>query len=42
MVFSFDIFSAELKMEILREREMREGIEKQMMEEQRARGKSFQ
>ena len=26
-------------MEILREREMREGLEKQMLEEQRARGK---
>ena len=33
------IFAAELKMEILREREMREGLEKQMLEEQRARGK---
>ncbi|KAK4025091.1 hypothetical protein OUZ56_010594 [Daphnia magna] len=32
---------AELKMEILRERELRESIEKQMMEDQRSRGKPF-
>ena len=33
--------TAELKMEILRERELRESIEKQMMEDQRSRGKLF-
>lgn len=33
--------TAELKMEILRERELRENIEKQMMEDQRTRGKPF-
>ncbi|GIY95172.1 dachshund 1 [Caerostris extrusa] len=30
---------AELKMELLREREVREGIEKQLMDEQRTRSK---
>ena len=39
---SLSIFlTAELKMEILRERELRESIEKQMMEDQRSRGKLF-
>lgn len=37
----FPLSIAELKMEILRERELRESIEKQLMEDQRNRGKSI-
>ena len=37
----FCLLTAELKMEILRERELRENVEKQMMEDQRMRGKRF-
>ena len=40
-LFFFCLLTAELKMEILRERELRENVEKQMMEDQRMRGKPF-
>jgi hypothetical protein len=36
--YPFPIFSAELKMEVLREREMRETLERRLIDEQRLRG----
>ena len=38
IIFNCLFSTAELKMEILRERELRESIEKQLMEDQRNRG----
>ena len=38
IVLSLFYFTAELKMELLREREMREGLEKQLQEEQKNKG----
>lgn len=38
-IFFFFLFSAELKMDVLREREMKDSLERQLMDEQKTRGK---
>lgn len=38
IIFLFFFILAELKMELLREREMREGVEKQLEEEKKSKG----
>lgn len=42
MMYCFLLSSAELKMELLREKEMREGLEKQLSEEQKNKGRYLQ
>lgn len=42
MMYCFFTSSAELKMELLREKEMREGLEKQLSEEQKNKGRYLQ
>lgn len=38
LIFSLLIFSAELKMDVLREREVKDSLERQLTEEQKLRG----